>query len=81
MYTKYVSNAPRNSCLSIVVVVAFNASVVLLYNYIMMAEMRKLKDKNLLSGAETIARDVILLAKKKHVRYISHEMRTPLNVA
>ena len=80
-YQKYVTNLPAKACAVAVVFTTCSACIALLYGFLMKRQLRIMKGSLLFSDSETLKRDAILLAKKKYVRYISHEMRTPLNAA
>lgn len=80
LYVSFVTDTPRNICLIVVLIVAFTALVVSLYGYLIKIREDKIKELIKHSFAEAKSRDAVFLAKRVYVRYMSHEMRTPLNV-
>ena len=81
LFVKFVTDNPRNICIIVVSLIAFTAYSVFVYGRLVTRQEKKLTDMATYSSGETVSRDAVLLAKKKYVRYISHEMRTPLNAA
>ena len=79
LYRYYVTDTPRNICIIVVFIIAFTATVVFVYGFLTKKREDSLKELAVQSFAEAKSRDAVLLAKKVYVRYMSHEMRTPLN--
>ena len=79
LYRYYVTDTPRDICIITVFIIAFTATVVFVYGYLTKKREDRLKELAAQSFAEAKSRDAVLLAKKVYVRYMSHEMRTPLN--
>ena len=80
LYRSFVTDTPRNICLIVVLVIAATAFVTFIYIYLVKKLEDELKERIRHSYAEAKSRKDVLLAKKVYVRYMSHEMRTPLNV-
>ena len=81
MYFTYVTSKPRNACISVVCIIAFTVFLVLFYGCLVRRQENIINEFTKLAFADDVTRDAVLLAKKIYVRYISHEMRTPLNAA
>lgn len=81
LYYSFVTETPRNNCMVVVFLIAFTALLVLFYSHLVKKRELMLLEVAKYSFANSAARDAVLLAKKVYVRYISHEMRTPLNAA
>ena len=81
LYSTYITSYPQNVCVGAVVIIAFTALVFTLYVYLVNIRQSKLEDIATRSLVRDTSRDAVLQSKKIYVRYISHEMRTPLNVA
>ena len=80
LYRSFVTDTPRNICLIVVLVIAATAFVTFIYIYLVKKLEDELNERIKHSYAEAKSRKDVLLAKKVYVRYMSHEMRTPLNV-
>ena len=80
LYRYYVTDTPRNICIIVVFIIATTALVVSLYIYLMKKWEDVLKERIKHSYVEAKSRKDVLLAKRGYVRYMSHEMRTPLNI-
>ena len=80
MYGNYVNDTPRNMCIIVVLTISSTAFIVFLYGYLIKVRNARLQDRIKHSFAAATARDAVLLSKKVYIRYMSHEMRTPLNV-
>ena len=78
-YNKYMTSQPFTVSIIVISMLAFTAVTVLLYSQLLKHRESTLTEKAKHAFASTAARDAVLLAKKMYVRYISHEMRTPLN--
>ena len=63
----------------VVFIIFFTACFVLFYSQLLKVHEGRLNERVKHAFASSAARDASLLAKKVYVRYISHEMRTPLN--
>ena len=81
LYATYITSYPQNVCIGAVVIIAFTALVFTLYVYLVNIRQSKLEEAATRSFVREASRDAVLQSKKIYVRYISHEMRTPLNVA
>lgn len=81
LYTTYITTYPQNVCIGAVVIIAFTALVFTLYVSLVNMRQAKLEEAATRSLVRDTTRDAVLQSKKIYVRYISHEMRTPLNVA
>ena len=79
LFKKYLTQQPMNVSIIVIIMIAFTGSLVLLYSYCLKIRERELTEGSKHAFASAAARDAVLLAKKIYVRYISHEMRTPLN--
>ena len=79
LFKKYLTNQPRDLCIIVVIMISFTGALVLLYSRCLKNREKKLTDVAKHAFASSASRDAVLLAKKIYVRYISHEMRTPLN--
>ena len=80
LYYHFVTNSPRNISLGVVLIIATTAFVVFIYFYLTKKWENILKELIKDCYAEAKSRKDVLLAKKVYVRFMSHEMRTPLNV-
>ena len=78
-YDKYITSQPITVSIIVISMLAFTAGFVLLYSHLLKSREKRLTEKAKHAFASTASRDAVLLAKKMYVRYISHEMRTPLN--
>lgn len=78
-YKNYVTSYPRDVCICAVFLIAFTACTVLLYSKWVKDREVRLVEAAKLAFSSAASREAVLLAKKSYVRYISHEMRTPLN--
>jgi signal transduction histidine kinase len=78
-YKNYITSYPRDVCICAVFLIAFTACVVLVYSKFVKNREIRLVEAAKLAFSSAASRDAVLLAKKSYVRYISHEMRTPLN--
>ena len=81
LYATYITSYPQNVCVGAVVIIVFTALVFTLYVYLVNIRQAKLEEVATRSFVREASRDAVLQSKKIYVRYISHEMRTPLNVA
>ena len=81
LYSTYITSYPQNVCVGAVVIIAFTALVFTLYVYLVNIRQANLEEVATRSLIRDTSRDAVLQSKKIYVRYISHEMRTPLNVA
>ena len=66
-------------CLVVVLVIAATAFVAFIYTNLTKKWVHILNERIKHSFVEAKSREDVLLAKKMYVRYMSHEMRTPLN--
>lgn len=80
-YAKYVTQIPRNACFLSVCFVVVPVFLFSVYVYLVTRHEEKLISERNASVTEAVSRGAVLKAKKVYVRYISHEMRTPLNAA
>jgi signal transduction histidine kinase len=80
-YVKYVTQMPRNACFLSVCFVVVPVFLFSVYVYLVSRHEEKLISERNASITEAVSRGAVLKAKKVYVRYISHEMRTPLNAA
>jgi signal transduction histidine kinase len=80
-YAKYVTQIPRNACFLSVCFVVVPVFLFSVYVYLVSKHEEKLIAERNASVTEAVSRGAVLKAKKVYVRYISHEMRTPLNAA
>jgi signal transduction histidine kinase len=78
-YKSYITSYPRDVCICAVFLIAFTACIVLLYSKFVKNREIRFVEAAKLAFSSAASRDAVLLAKKSYVRYISHEMRTPLN--
>ena len=62
----YSTDVPLISCLIMVALVLFTSLAFYLYDFLM--------------NREAVHKDLVMKTKRQYVRYISHEVRTPLNV-
>ena len=79
LFKKYLTNQPRNLCIIAVIMISFTGILVLLHSHCLKNREKRLTEVAKHAFASNVSRDAVLLAKKMYVRYISHEMRTPLN--
>ena len=79
LFKKYLTNQPRNLCIIAVIMISFTGILVLLHSHCLKNREKRLTEVAKHAFASNASRDAVLLAKKMYVRYISHEMRTPLN--
>lgn len=78
-YKDYITSYPMDVCICAVFLIAFTACAVVLYSKLVRDRESKLIEAANLAFTSAASRDAVMLAKKSYVRYISHEMRTPLN--
>ena len=81
LYGTYITSYPQNVCIGAVTIIVFTALVFTLYVYLVTIRQAQLEEVATRSLVMNSSRDAVLQSKKIYVRYISHEMRTPLNVA
>jgi CHASE domain len=81
LYSTYITTNPQNVCIGAVTIIVFTALVFTLYVYLVTIRQAQLEEVARRSLVMNTSRDAVLQSKKIYVRYISHEMRTPLNVA
>ena len=80
-YRNYITTYPQNVCIGAVTIIVFTALVFTFYVYLVNMRQASLEELATRSLVRDTTRDAVLQSKKIYVRYISHEMRTPLNVA
>ena len=80
-YKKYITSNPLNACLLAICLVIVPVLLQLVYMCLSKKFERKLENERNANVTQEVARGAVLKAKKVYVRYISHEMRTPLNAA
>jgi signal transduction histidine kinase len=77
---KYFTNSPKLTTLGIVLVVIFTAIVFAAYDYLVQKEQRFMNEAALKAATNQMQTEELLGMKRTFVRYISHEIRSPLNV-
>ena len=80
-YLKYVNRFPLLICLGTIGIVVFTFFLVSIYDHLVRMREGLLIDERTKAEAASAARHAVLRSKKVYVRYMSHEMRTPLNCA
>ena len=80
-HDKYITRTPFNACILTVCLVVLPSLLLVIYMYCSRIYENKLIEERNLSSTQAVSRGAVLKAKKVYVRYISHEMRTPLNAA
>ena len=79
LFRLYADNVPLYVSCSTVAIILFTFLLVLTYDKLVRIRVEAMIIERTKAEAESAARDAILASKKVYVRYMSHEMRTPLN--